>query len=58
MAKHVTSREGATRDSTGRVRDDVFHAHMLGDDAQMPRKTITPMDDKTYELLYGKTKRD
>lgn len=58
MAKRVTSQEGAIRDSKGRVSDKAFHAEMLGDDAQVPTRTITPMDAETYELLYGKPKRD
>ena len=58
MAKRVTSREGAIRDSKGRSSDEAFHADMLGDDTQAPRKTVTPIDAKTYELLYGKPKRE
>ena len=57
MAKRVISREGAIRDSTGRVSDEAFHADMLGDDTQVPRKTITPMDDDTQALRYEKPKQ-
>ena len=58
MAKRLTSREGATRDSSGRVSDEPFHADMLGDDMRVPAKTITQMDAETYELLYGKHQRE
>ena len=54
MAKRLTSREGAIRDSRGRVSDDAFHADMLGDDTKVPAKTVTPMDAETRALLYGK----
>ena len=58
MAKRMTSREGAIRDSKGRGSDEAFHAEMLGDDMQVPSTTITPMEAETYKLLYGKPKRD
>ena len=39
--------------SKGEQADAALHEALLGDDKQIPKKTITPMDDKIYELLYG-----
>lgn len=58
MGKRLTSREGALRDRKGRTCDEAFHADMLGDDTQVPDKTITPMDAATRDLLYGKPKHN